>query len=95
MHRRATVGCAMIAWAGTAERMPEHRRRPVVDKGKRIAGSAREKIAGEIKKEYEGGDSIRAVAQAHSGSCGFVHRVVTKSGAQLRGRGGSTRRKNS
>ncbi|MDT0453105.1 helix-turn-helix domain-containing protein [Streptomyces hesseae] len=65
-----------------------------MDKGKRITGAAREEIAGVIKNEYEGGKTIRAVAETHGRSYGFVHSVLTASGAHLRTRSGSTRRKN-
>ncbi|MET8438900.1 helix-turn-helix domain-containing protein [Streptomyces sp900116325] len=64
-----------------------------VDKGKRITGTARETLAGDLKKEYEGGASIRAIADAHGRSYGFVHRILSEAGVTLRGRGGDTRNK--
>jgi hypothetical protein len=64
-------------------------------KGARITGTARDKLALELKKKYDQGASIRALAESHGRSYGFVHRILTESGATLRGRGGATRRKKS
>ena len=60
-------------------------------KGSRVTGPAREKLASDLKKKYEGGSSIRALAESTGRSYGFVHRMLTESGVQLRGRGGATR----
>ena len=62
-------------------------------KGARITGSARDKLASDLKKKYEKGASIRALAEQTGRSYGFVHRVLSESGVQLRGRGGATRSK--
>ncbi|HEY9391163.1 MAG TPA: helix-turn-helix domain-containing protein [Mycobacteriales bacterium] len=62
-------------------------------KGARITGAARDKLAADLRKKYDAGQSIRALAEAHGRSYGFVHRILTESGATLRGRGGATRRK--
>ena len=62
-------------------------------KGARITGSARDKLANDLRKKYEKGASIRALAEATGRSYGFVHRVLSESGVQLRGRGGATRSK--
>ncbi|MCW2496572.1 helix-turn-helix domain-containing protein [Jatrophihabitans sp.] len=62
-------------------------------KGARITGSDRTKLASELKKSYEKGTSIRELADKHGRSYGFVHRVLSESGATLRGRGGATRTK--
>lgn len=64
-----------------------------IAKGKRITGSDRDKLAKELRKQYASGQSIRSLAEAHGRSYGFVHRVLSESGASLRGRGGATRRK--
>lgn len=64
-------------------------------KGARITGSTREKLAADLKKKYEKGASIRSLAESTGRSYGFVHRVLTESGVQLRGRGGATRGKKS
>ena len=62
-------------------------------KGSRITGTARDKLASDLKKKYEKGASIRALAESTGRSYGFVHRVLSESGAALRGRGGATRAK--
>ena len=62
-------------------------------KGARITGSTRDKLAADLKKKYEKGASIRALAESTGRSYGFVHRVLSESGVQLRGRGGATRTK--
>jgi len=60
-------------------------------KGARISGGQREKLASELRKKYEGGKSIRDLAGETGRSYGFVHRLLSESGVQLRGRGGATR----
>ncbi|MEW2288373.1 helix-turn-helix domain-containing protein [Streptomyces sp. NPDC047841] len=60
-------------------------------KGKWITGSARKELADAFTKEYREGRSIRAIAEAHGRSYGFVHRVLTEAGAPLRARGGDVR----
>ncbi|MFS8104057.1 transcriptional regulator [Lentzea alba] len=60
-------------------------------KGTRITGEARVKMAADLRKKYEMGASIRALAEATDRSYGFVHRILTESGVVLRGRGGATR----
>jgi hypothetical protein len=61
----------------------------------RITGNARDKLAADLKKKYERGASIRALAESTGRSYGFIHRVLSESGVELRGRGGATRTKNS
>jgi hypothetical protein len=65
----------------------------VVDlkKGARITGAQRDKLATALKKKYEKGASIRALAEQTGRSYGFVHGVLVETGVQLRGRGGATR----
>ncbi|MFE2276531.1 helix-turn-helix domain-containing protein [Streptomyces sp. NPDC059454] len=60
-----------------------------MDKGKQITGAAREELAREMREQYENGRSIRAIAEAHGRSYGFVHRVLTEADAPLRSRGGN------
>ncbi|WP_330351662.1 helix-turn-helix domain-containing protein [Streptomyces sp. NBC_00582] len=60
-------------------------------KGTRITGEARDRLAADLKKKYEGGASIRALAEDAGRSYGFVHRILTETGVTLRGRGGATR----
>lgn len=60
-------------------------------KGSRVTGADRDKLATDLRKRYEGGSSIRALAESTGRSYGFVHRMLSESGASLRGRGGATR----
>ncbi len=62
-------------------------------KGARISGQQRDKLASELRKKYEGGSSIRALADSTGRSYGFVHRILSETGVELRGRGGATRGK--
>lgn len=59
----------------------------------RITGTDRTKLAGDLKKRYAAGESIRDLAASTGRSYGFVHRILSESGAPLRGRGGATRGK--
>jgi hypothetical protein len=62
-------------------------------KGSRVTGGDRDKLAADLRKKYEAGQSIRVLAEGSGRSYGFVHRILSESGATLRGRGGATRRK--
>ena len=62
-------------------------------KGTRVTGGDRDTLSAQLKRKYEGGASIRALAEESGRSYGFVHRMLSESGATLRGRGGATRRK--
>jgi hypothetical protein len=68
---------------------------PVADlkKGARITGATRDKLAVDLRKKYDSGKSIRALADESGRSYGFVHRILSESGTTLRGRGGPTRRR--
>lgn len=63
----------------------------MLPKGRRITGSAREDLTVQLKKKYEGGASIRQLAQETGRSYGFVHRLLVEADVTLRGRGGPTR----
>jgi len=60
-------------------------------KGSRVAGGDRDRLAADLRRKYDSGSSIRTLAEATGRSYGFVHRILTESGATLRGRGGATR----
>jgi Helix-turn-helix domain len=62
-------------------------------KGRRVTGAERDKLAGRLKKKYDSGASIRELAASTGRSYGFIHRVLSESGVDLRGRGGATRGK--
>ena len=60
-------------------------------KGKRITGGDRSTLADDLRKRYDGGESIRSLAASTNRSYGFVHRLLSESGASLRSRGGANR----
>jgi Helix-turn-helix domain len=62
-------------------------------KGSRVTGSERDRLASDLRRKYDGGESIRALASSTGRSYGFVHRILSESGAPLRSRGGATRGK--
>ena len=64
-----------------------------LSKGRRITGADRDRLSTDLRGRYERGASIRDLAADTGRSYGFIHRVLTESGATLRGRGGATRRK--
>jgi hypothetical protein len=61
-------------------------------KGTRVTGTDRSKLAADLKGRYDAGESIRSLASATGRSYGFIHRILTEHGVELRGRGGATRR---
>lgn len=62
------------------------------EKGRRIVGAERQTLATPGQAVHRG-ESIRALAASTGRSYGFIHRVLTESGVQLRQRGGARRRK--
>lgn len=62
-------------------------------KGTRVTGGDRDTLSSQLKGKYERGSSIRALAAESGRSYGFIHRILSESGANLRGRGGATRKK--
>jgi hypothetical protein len=64
---------------------------PGLGKGKRITGGDRSSLADELRARYDGGESIRSLATSTNRSYGFVHRLLSESGATLRSRGGANR----
>jgi Helix-turn-helix domain len=61
-------------------------------KGTRVTGEDRSKLATDLRKRYDAGESIRSLANATGRSYGFIHRILTETGVALRGRGGATRK---
>lgn len=68
-------------------------RKADIAKGARITGASRDKLGADLKKKYEGGRSVRDLADSTGRSYGFVHRILVESGVDMRGRGGATRGK--
>jgi hypothetical protein len=62
-------------------------------KGSRVTGADRDRLASDLRKKYDQGQSIRVLAESSGRSYGFVHRILSESGATMRGRGGATRGK--
>jgi hypothetical protein len=62
-------------------------------KGRRIGGEERGRLAADIKRQYEAGTSIRALAESTGRSYGFIHRLLAESDVTMRARGGATRGK--
>ncbi|ADH68213.1 MULTISPECIES: helix-turn-helix domain-containing protein [Nocardiopsis] len=58
----------------------------------RLAGEDRSALAAQLKSRYDAGESIRMLAAATGRSYGFVHRLLSEAGVELRGRGGPTRK---
>ena len=65
----------------------------ILKKGTRVTGADRTKLAADLKKRYNAGESIRSLAASTGRSYGFIHRILTETGVSLRGRGGATRGK--
>lgn len=60
-------------------------------KGSRVTGAERDKLASDLRKKYDSGESIRSLAESSGRSYGFIHRILSENGTSLRGRGGATR----
>ena len=70
--------------------MKQGQLRPLT-KGRQITGPEREKIAAVLRERYAQGASIRDLMEQTGRSYGWTHRLLTESGAALRGRGGAHR----
>ncbi|MFF4205703.1 helix-turn-helix domain-containing protein [Streptomyces sp. NPDC001668] len=55
------------------------------------SGPDRDKLAADLKKKYDAGASIRALAEETGRSYGGVHRLLQDAGATFRSRGGAPR----
>ncbi|MGI8451900.1 MAG: helix-turn-helix domain-containing protein [Streptosporangiaceae bacterium] len=62
-------------------------------KGTRVTGADRTKLASDLKKRYDAGESIRSLAAATSRSYGFMHRILSENGVPLLDRADATRGK--
>ncbi|MCU0300960.1 MAG: helix-turn-helix domain-containing protein [Candidatus Nanopelagicales bacterium] len=61
----------------------------------RVTGDARAALTRDVVARYQAGASIRELAASLDRSYGFVHRLLTDAGVELRGRGGATRNRGS
>ncbi|MGI5171276.1 helix-turn-helix domain-containing protein [Spirillospora sp. CA-253888] len=55
-------------------------------KHRRAAVSSRDRLAAELARRYNEGESVRALAAASGRSYGFIHRLLIEYGVDLRGR---------
>ncbi len=60
-------------------------------KGARVTGDDRARLAADVIRGYENGESIRHLAAECGRSYGFVRGLLVDAGIQLRSRGGATR----
>ncbi|MGW0538206.1 helix-turn-helix domain-containing protein [Streptomyces sp. NPDC003032] len=58
---------------------------------KLMPGPERDKVAADLKVQYEAGVSIRALAGATGRSYGGVHGLLVDAGVEFRSRGGAVR----
>jgi predicted transcriptional regulator len=55
------------------------------------SGPDRDKLAAELKAQYEAGASVRSLAESTGRSYGGVHRLLADAGVAFRSRGGALR----
>lgn len=58
----------------------------------RVTATQRSRLAADLRRRYDAGESIRALAASTGRSYGFVHRILTETGVSLRGRRHEARR---
>jgi hypothetical protein len=63
----------------------------MVRKYQRVSGADREALKADLKSWYEAGESVRSLSVSTGRSYGFVHRLLTEAGVELRPRGGNQR----
>jgi predicted transcriptional regulator len=56
--------------------------------GQRVVGLERSELMRTVRGKYERGASIRELADEYGRSYGFIHRLLSESLVELRGRGG-------
>ncbi len=62
-----------------------------IPKGTRVTGDRRSDLSQELVTRYQGGASIRSLAEDVGRSYGFVHALLVEAGVPMRSRGGATR----
>jgi hypothetical protein len=60
-----------------------------IKKGTRAPGVDRRKLAADLKRRYDAGESVRSLAVSTGRSYGFIHRLLTEAGVRFRGRSGT------
>lgn len=61
----------------------------MIDKGTRITGPAREKLALKLRKQYEKGATVRSLHEQTGRSFGAIQKLLEEAGTTMRPRGGS------
>jgi transposase len=61
--------------------------------GARITGERRDQLAAAIVEKYQAGMTVRQLEAHFNRSYGFIHRVLTEQGVELRPRGGTNARR--
>lgn len=62
-----------------------------IKKGKRVTGEERDALAADLKRRYEGGETIRQLHDATGRSFGAIQRLLSEAGVTMRPRGGANR----
>lgn len=60
-------------------------------RAERVTGEERAELTRTVAAEYRAGASIRELAASTGRSYGFIHRMLSDAGVEMRGRGGATR----
>ena len=60
-----------------------------IKKGTREPGTDRRRLAADLKRRYDAGESIRSLAASTGRSYGFIHRLLTEAGVRFRGQSGT------
>lgn len=63
----------------------------VLEKHARVVGAQRATLAADLKRKYEDGASIRALAADMGRSYGFVYSILAQADVRMRPRGGNMR----
>lgn len=61
----------------------------VVTPGERVTGQRRERLAAQVREQYDSGMSVRQIAAASGRSYGSVHRILAETATSMRRRGGT------
>ena len=60
-----------------------------IKKGTRAPVVDRRRLAADLKRRYDAGESVRSLAVSTGRSYGFIHRLLTEAGVRFRGRSGT------
>jgi hypothetical protein len=95
LERDATAhipgGTTTLKAADRAPLLRPWRKKQTLKKGTRVIGVDRSRLGTLLAKRYDSGESIRSLSASTGRSYGFVHRILTDSGVDLRRRGGAAR----